>query len=283
MTFSWTALTHLGRVRGHNEDALGVSGVGCLAGSALQRSGESGGSGLFVVSDGLGGANAGEVASRRVVELLLKGWEQAQRERLHATATERAHWLREQLQEAHTQIQAEASGKPEKQGMAATATVIWVTGRAFTFAHVGDSRLYHWRRGELQQLSEDQTAAWQAWRKGELTAEERDLHPERHVLDQVVGEAGLKLLDVQLGQGQLRGGDELLLCSDGLTDGLRDDAIAEWLTRPEPLEGRALALLEESLEASGKDNTSLILIRAEGIWNPRNWITQITSGLRRDR
>lgn len=265
MRISHIMVTHSGRVRGHNEDALGASDrsvADCLAEAQGRREGKLQLPALLVVSDGLGGANAGEVASRMVVEQLIS----AGRERAGARGEGECDdmgWLRTIVEAAHREVREAAMADPEREGMGATLSAAWLRGRHLVFAHVGDSRIYRWRKGELTQLTDDQTEVWKRWKAGELTFDQMLAHPERHIVDQVVGGEASEALVIQTGSSRVRPGDRLLLCSDGLTDGLRDAAVNEHLSCDQPLEAIANDLLEASLEASGKDNISFVLARLE--------------------
>ena len=230
-----------GRVRQENEDA-------CLV--APER-------GLFVVSDGMGGHQAGAAASRIVTNVLPTllerelGWDQLSSERVRRSLTRAVRELSGQLRE-------EAKKRPDLAGMGATVALALLMGRHAHFAHLGDSRAYLFRRGRLQQLTADHTVTAALLHLGEIEEKDALGHPARHRLTRYVGMEGEALPDLRV--VELRVGDCLLLCSDGLTGMVPDRHIAQVLRRQRTPEEACEALVAAANAAGGRDNVSVIVI-----------------------
>jgi serine/threonine protein phosphatase PrpC len=172
---------------------------------------------LFVVADGMGGAQAGEVASRTLVEV----FEEA------AAAGDLPDALEATVQSANARIHRMAVDDPSLKGMGCTATAAYAADGRLTIAHVGDSRLYRLRDGTLEQLTEDHSLVGGLVRLGELTPEEAEVHPQRSVILRAVGVE--PDVEVDLLNERLEPDDLYLACSDGLTGMVRDEVIAETL------------------------------------------------------
>lgn len=231
LRFSYGAASHVGLVRAHNEDAG-------FAGPYLQ-----------LVADGVGGAAAGEVASATttyVVTALAMGRPDQDGPTL----------LAEAVATAHAQLQRGTQEDESRHGMATTLTAVLARGDRPTLVHVGDSRAYLLRDGELGRLSTDQTLVQLLVDKGELDPDEVATHPYRNVVlrsvngDQPV-EPALRELDLVVG-------DRLLLCSDGLTDFVSEAAIVDALGTVDPDEA-AQALVDLALAAGGRDNVTCLV------------------------
>lgn len=256
----FAAISHPGKVRPRNEDAWGIfhpgskdlqTGEGNHQGSlSLPESGV-----VLVVSDGMGGAKAGDYASRTIIQTL--------HERLGESREDPEGLVQATLQVVHRQLIRESMEDPEKEGMGGTCTLGWIyPDGTLLVIHVGDSRLYRWRNGELAQLSDDQTVASQFIASGELTEAEARNNRYWHVLLQAIGGGEDRPLAPQVRFSQVKPGDRLFLCSDGVTDGLLDPQLMNLIRKArkkEALPRQAVRILEDSLEASGRDNTTLIL------------------------
>lgn len=229
------AATHTGRVRPANEDSYHC------------------GRGLFVVADGLGGHAAGEVASARAVAVLAGCDPAAQ------PATDDAQGaLAAAVEECNRTVHAEAVGP--QAGMATTLTAAAVHGRDLLLAHVGDSRAYLYRGGRLRQLTTDHTAAREAVESGTLSEGEAARHPARHALTRAIGLDGHVTVDVPPPL-PLEPGDEILLCSDGLTEVLDEAAIAGVLAAHSDVGATVDALVQATLEGGAPDNVTVVLVR----------------------
>lgn len=230
--------THVGLVRENNEDAL------------LVREPY-----LFAVADGMGGYAAGEIASRSTI----KAFEAATYSLRHEQGEQNImKVLREAFAKANAHVYKMAASNDKYKGMGTTMTALYLPGDGDAYCcHIGDSRLYLYRGGQLRQVTRDHTFVADLQEQGKITQEEAFVHPQRHILLQAMG------VDEEIQSDCLRFAvepdDRLLLCSDGLSDMLRDREIAA-LIGTEELQRAADALLEQSLDNGGRDNVSLILI-----------------------
>jgi serine/threonine protein phosphatase PrpC len=212
---------------------------------------------VFAVADGLGGHQGGEVASAAAVEPLaaLDG-------RDFADPGEAAAALVDAIREANSAILDRAAGNPELWGMGTTVTAAAVAGGSFLqLAHVGDSRAYLLRDGTLGQLTTDHTVVGELVRRGRLTPRQAATHPERSILTRAVG------LDPRIPVDapdplELQPGDQVLLCSDGLTEAVDDDRIAELLAADGDGNAACRALIDTANAAGGPDNITVVLLRA---------------------
>ena len=204
---------------------------------------------LFVVADGMGGAQAGEVASRTLVEV----FEQV------AAAGELPESLEATVHEGNVRIHAMAREDPSLKGMGCTTTASYVARGRITIAHVGDSRLYRLRGGSLEQLTEDHSLVGGLVRLGQLTPEEAEVHPQRSVILRAVGVEAEVEVDVL--HHDLEPDDVYLGCSDGLTGMVRDEVIAETLKSLPTLAAAAEMLIGLANSAGGRDNITVVLFR----------------------
>lgn len=228
-------LTDAGKVRDNNEDSL------------LVASGED--ETLFAVADGIGGFEAGEVASRMAVEALKK--------------MEPNDPFEGAVKEANRRIRAASKGDESLSGMGTTIVAIRFGGtrqkpRA-EVAHVGDSRAYLLRNGEMKPITEDHSLVAELVRSGDLTRAEAAEHPQKNLITRALGaeenvEADTAVIPVEAN-------DRFLLCSDGLSDMVREDRIAEVLEEhPEDPEAAAKQLLSDALDAGGTDNITIVVV-----------------------
>jgi protein phosphatase len=200
----------------------------------------------------MGGAQAGEVASRIAVEAFQDGLQDA-------SAPESA--LAELTRQANTRIHELSHSHAEQAGMGTTLTAVYVGERDVSIAHVGDSRAYRFREGELTRLTDDHSLVDELLRQGRLTPEEAVEHPQRSVITRALGPEGVVEVDTR--SYSARGGDVYLLCSDGLTTMLSEDKLAELLAAHETLRDRGEALIAAANEAGGRDNITVVLVRLE--------------------
>jgi PPM family protein phosphatase len=209
---------------------------------------------LFAVADGMGGARAGEVASGIVVDTLAEGLPDAgsEEERL-ATV----------VQEANRRIHELAQSDPERAGMGTTVTAAYVGDDAVSVAHVGDSRAYRWRDGELERLTTDHSLVEELKRRGRLTEEEAEEHPQKSVITRALGpEADVEVDTLTY---PARPGDVYMLNSDGLTGMVPEARIAELLSQTPDLKAAGQALIREANERGGRDNITVVLFRVEEV------------------
>ena len=232
-----TQRTDVGKVRRRNEDAAWFD---------EER-------GMFAVADGMGGHLAGEVASAMAIDAM---------KRLAGSGTAAGiSALRSAVAGAHEAIAAHAAKTVGCSGMGTTLSVMWCGGRYMYIAHVGDSRIYRLRGGELEQITQDHSLVEELVRARLITREEARTHPRRNIITRALGTAGENVPDMLAADTRL--GDVWLLCSDGLTGMVSDKAIADTINSCSNLDAAADSLLAQALDAGGKDNVTLILYRDE--------------------
>ena len=225
--------THAGRVRRKNEDAYFAEPP------------------LFAVADGMGGALAGELASRIAVQALGELVEEgSDEERLAST-----------VRLANRRVAERATSDPRASGMGSTVTAALVGPRSVAFAHVGDSRAYLWRAGALTRLSDDHSLVAEWVEAGALAPEEAALHPQRSVITRALGADWQ--VDVDTWTMPARAGDVILLCTDGLTGFVDEAAIASTLAENDDLDTVVNALVDAANAAGGEDNITAVAMRLE--------------------
>ncbi len=215
---------------------------------------------VFAVSDGMGGAKAGEYASRIAVEkitTLLPRSFQLSAAGLTAGVDD---VLTELFNEIHEALSYVGSSYHECAGMETTLSLCWFTPRWTYFAHIGDSRIYYLpaRTGDIKQLSQDDTHVDWLLRNGQINEREARTHPRRNVLQKSLG-GDNQFVDPQLGAVAHEPDDIFLLCTDGLVEGLYDNHLLEFLRPPKSTKTKinpAHRLVKESLEKDGRDNTT---------------------------
>jgi len=225
--------TDTGRQRSANEDSVFVRAP------------------LFVIADGMGGARAGEVASKTVVDAFDRPLPEAPPERV----------LRETIEGANRTVYSLARKDPNLSGMGTTTTAAILDAGADEVAigHVGDSRAYRLRRGKLERLTRDHSLVEEMRRKGQLTEAQASDHPQRSIITRSVGPE--PEVDVDLQTVPAQAGDVFLLCSDGLTTMLDDEHIERLLTRASSMPNAVRALVDEANRAGGRDNISVIAFK----------------------
>ena len=223
--------TDTGRKRRHNEDAYVCEPP------------------LFAIADGMGGAQAGEVASRLAAEAL---------EGRTLEPGRAQEQVVELIQEANRRIFERAGSDPSLAGMGTTLTLAVVEGASLAIGHVGDSRAYLIREGTLEQLTEDHSLVAELTRAGKLSEEEAESHPQRSVITRALGTD--PDVDVDAFTVETREGDVFLLCSDGLTSMVEDEAILQTVAkRRRNLERAARDLVKAANRSGGEDNITLLL------------------------
>ena len=273
---SVAGLTDVGRERELNEDRFYYKVV---------QSSEEDSLGLFIVADGMGGHLAGEVASqwtvrtlKRELAPLFRPQDPSVTRRLDAEAlvtvgsgvtirldeTDLARLLEHAVERANQVLLGYARKHAEEAAdMGSTLTLAVVEGNRATVANVGDSRAYLWRNGWLRQLTDDHSVPGALLRQGQITPEEADAHPHRHVLYRALGlKPGLEV-DIYPSL-VLRHGDALLLCSDGLWDMLApSEKLAAFLTPETSPLVTCRRMIDAANEAGGEDNITVVLVRVE--------------------
>ena len=208
---------------------------------------------LFVVADGMGGAQAGEVASKTAVDSFSQGLPQGPPERV----------LEETIEGANRTIHELARKDPSLAGMGTTTTaaIVDLEGEEVAIGHVGDSRAYRLRAGKFEQLTRDHSLVEEMRRKGQLTDAQAEDHPQRSIITRALGPEPEVQVDLQTVPAQP--GDVFLICSDGLTTMLDDEQIARLLTRATSLPSAVRALVDEANRAGGRDNITVLAFRLE--------------------
>ena len=229
-----TCKTDTGRQRRDNED------------SAFARAP------VFVVADGMGGAQAGEVASRIAVEAFEQGLPDS------GSPEER---LAERVREANAQIYERSRADRGRAGMGTTLTAAYVDDTHVAIAHVGDSRAYLFRDGSLRRLTQDHSLVDELVRRGKLTEEQAAEHPQRSIITRALGPE--PDVEVDTWTYPARAGDVILLCSDGLTSMISEERVKTILAEHDNLDAAADALIREANEAGGRDNITVVLFRLE--------------------
>jgi protein phosphatase len=257
--------TDVGRTREHNEDAFVVADL-TTNNATLQpevRTHVAGPKGtLFMVADGMGGAAAGEIASDMAVKIVLgemqTGWIAKP-----LTSTEAfVRAIKQATKAANEQINAYAANHPEYRGMGTTATIAGLLGDTIYLAQVGDSRAYLVRSGVARQITKDQSLMQKLIEAGELTEEEAEHSERRNIILQALGpEPSVK---VDLTHQQLRRGDVLVLCSDGLSGQVSKDEIAAVVAQEQDLTSACKALIDRANANGGPDNITVIIARFDG-------------------
>ena len=253
--YAHAAATHTGLRHKHNEDAYFLpersedgKGVPPDKVAVLGK--------LFILCDGLGGGNAGEVASRLACSWLSRAFYNTPQGR--EPMVERLASL---ILETHDNLKHLSLTHAPYAGMGTTLVAAHIKGAMLTVASIGDSRCYLVRGGQLVQLTEDHSDIWSEYISGKLTKEELRTHPRRNILTQalIVSEK-LSLSSFSINSRLLKKGDQLLLCSDGLSDMVPEREIAEILKRGNTLEESVQTLIGAANDGGGRDNITVILV-----------------------
>jgi protein phosphatase len=207
---------------------------------------------LFVVADGMGGAQAGEVASRIAAD----AFESADRQGEAAEA-----FLRRIAEAANNRIHGLAQSDSSRSGMGTTLTAALVDGDEVAIAHVGDSRAYVYRDGMLRLLTTDHSLVEELRRQGRLTEEQAEDHPQRSIITRALGPEAK--VDVDTLTVSARPDDVFLLCSDGLTTMMKESEIAATLESAESLDAAVVELVAQANEAGGRDNITVVAFKLE--------------------
>lgn len=253
--FEFGVKSDKGAVRDLNEDA-------CLAEPEL---------GLWLVADGMGGHSSGDVASQIARDTVLDRVRQGES-------------LTEAIRAAHREVLKEAGIREGSEGMGATVVSVLVEGADYQVAWVGDSRAYLFD-GELTQITRDHSYVQDMVLSGAISSEEAGSHPSRHLLTRCLGVNAEDTFEVGVRRGRFTRGQEVLLCSDGLTDELSRDEIAEILQQDGPAQERVERLVETAIEHGGHDNVTVVLFSAPSDapgpsgWARKAWMAALGAGL----
>jgi protein phosphatase len=223
---------------------------------------------VFVVADGMGGAQAGEVASRVAVEAFERGLDDG-------AGASPEQLLAERVREANARIYEMSQAEQDRAGMGTTITAAHVGEHEIAIAHVGDSRAYRFRDDELERLTEDHSLVEEMRRRGQLTAQEADEHPQRSIITRALGPEPDVIVDTHSWRGIA--GDVYLLCSDGLTSMVPEAQVAAILRGAATLADAGHALIDAANEAGGRDNITVVLFRLEEIGDVDHGLDQPTT------
>jgi PPM family protein phosphatase len=264
LLLKWSGDSNTGPVRKNNEDSfLGLQfdareifRLGKLGEASLEKN-----DAVFAVCDGMGGAQAGEFASRiavdKITTLLPRAFQQSATG-LNAGFTD---VLTELFTQIHRALVFVGDSYEECKGMQTTLSLCWFTPGWMYFGHIGDSRIYHLprRKKEMRQITQDDTHVGWLFRNGKITEYEARTHPRRNVLQKALG-GGNQFVEPQVGAVGWERGDVFLLCTDGLIDGLFDHQLIELLRADG---GSAQQLVAASIKNSGRDNTTALIIQVD--------------------
>jgi serine/threonine protein phosphatase PrpC len=281
---SVAAQTHAGMSGKNNEDRYAITSYQISENDATPVV-------FAVVSDGIGGHRAGEVAAELAVDHISQAVAESD-------AQNPKQILEKAIQDASNSIVEHASSAPEEQGMGATCACVWIVGNQLYTASVGDTRIYLLREGRVQQLSTDHTWIQEALEKNLITYDYARDHPNIHVIRRYLGSPEPPEVDFRLrlydsepdiqaegNQGMpLFHGDTLLICSDGLTDLVWNDEIGEIIRTRGNIKAAAQGLIDTANQRGGHDNITVVLISVprDVKWQPvekRNWLPWIIGGV----
>jgi protein phosphatase len=245
------AQTDVGLRRAHNEDSLNVDPE----------------LGLYVVCDGLGGSNAGEVASRLAVQVIQKHLRESRENAIQPiigeydpTFSPQTNRMASAIRLANQVINDAGRRQPDHAGMGTTVVSGVISGQVLSIAHVGDSRMYLIRGETIQPLTTDHSLVAEQVRRGLLTEEQAERSPHRHIVTRALGIS--QDIQVELNEIRLLEGDTLLLCSDGLTGGVKPPEILRAIRSEKEPQAVCERLVTMANAAGGEDNTTVILITA---------------------
>lgn len=263
----WSGCTHRGKVRTENEDSFLCLQFDASEMRYLGRIGEleiQSTDCVFAVSDGMGGAMAGEYASKVVVDMIARVFPEFFRYSARADMHGVEELLKELFERIHETLENMSRHYEECRGMGATLSLCWFTGGQMHFAHIGDSRVYHLPTGTyaLKQLTHDDSHVGWLFRTGQITERQARSHPRRNAISRALG-GGHHSVKPQVGSVEYAPGDAFFLCTDGVVEGLTDNQILRLLRDPEPKEAEQIPadrIVSYSVNVSGRDNTTAIFV-----------------------
>lgn len=256
MDFEFFSQTDTGRVRSNNEDSIAVD-ESC---------------GVAVLADGMGGYAAGEVASGMACDFIkseLGRWLHEASSNASDGDVKRAMDIC--VDNANRAIFGAANSNPTYAGMGTTLVLAVFRSGRLLLGHIGDSRAYRWRDGQLQQITKDHSLLQEQIDAGILTLEQAQYAANKNLVTRALGVEDLVLMETHL--HDIQSGDIYVMCSDGLSDMLRDQQIAEVMAAHTSLPDMGAALVAAANDAGGRDNIAVVLVRAQGAADPapRSW------------
>jgi serine/threonine protein phosphatase PrpC len=211
---------------------------------------------LAIVADGMGGHQAGEIASRLAVERIVEELRYLERD---LDADDERERLMQAILLANEEVYNYSQAHPECSGMGTTVVAALLGPDGGVTAHIGDSRLYHYSAGKLLLKTEDHSLVQELMKTGQITQEEASVHPQRNVLMRALGTE--RDVRIDLGQFSWERGDVVLLCSDGLSNKVHTTVMEKWLQQPLSLQAQVDGLVQHALDSGGEDNITLVAVR----------------------
>lgn len=238
--------TDRGKIRNHNEDSVGVFyGEGQLLGA---------------VADGMGGHAAGDVASRMALEVIETKWMKISGA---LTEPEAVKWLNQLVRSINVHLYNYSETHTECRGMGTTVAAAFCRKDFIAVSAVGDSRVYIWKEGEpIRQITEDHTLVNELVKSGQISKEDAEVHPKKHVLMRALGTEPAIQLDTSTFKWSE--GSHVMICSDGLTNKLSDETIGGILGSESSLQEKTEIMIKKANDAGGEDNISMIIISHDG-------------------
>jgi len=213
---------------------------------------------LALLADGMGGHQAGDIASRQAVEEIGIAWEATTID----DSEKAVQWFLQHIQQANQRIFEKGQSQPTLSGMGTTLEVVTILDNHLALAHVGDSRIYLFREQRLIALTEDHSLVNALLKSGEITQEMAQNHPRKNIITRSLGMPGSLEVDVAI--HKIQDHDQLLLCSDGLTNMVSEPKIAQILLEAASLQDASQRLIEEANAKGGLDNITVLLIDVGG-------------------
>lgn len=262
-TFHWFAQSVSGTRKAKNDDSFLVFSAGINGATELDPEASSPLDNedlVFGVSDGMGGGNAGYLASSLILETLSKTIPLTFKTAAQGFHPDYLELLEQKVKAVHHSINERAASDDTLKGMAATLTLAWFTPENLYIAHAGDSRLYLNRDGKTQQITEDHSFSWRKFNRGEATERQYRNDPKRSVLCEVIG-GGHQKVNPSVAAIPYQKGDRFMICSDGIIDGLWEKHIHSALEKNrDSTSATANALIDRAVDNDGSDDTTLIVI-----------------------
>ncbi|MBF0409120.1 MAG: Stp1/IreP family PP2C-type Ser/Thr phosphatase [Candidatus Riflebacteria bacterium] len=229
--------TDVGKVRSNNEDAIFVTEK----------------EGVFLVSDGMGGHKAGEIASEMSRDIISAALLEIK------TSQNLENSIREAFLKANQQVRDKSTESKDFQGMGCTCITLMLREQNFFLAHVGDSRVYLFRRGELKQMTRDHSYVEELFIRGLISEEEKKDHPYKNQITRYIGCS--QKLEVDITSGPVWNGDVFLMCTDGLSEMVPQNTIKEIFLKSNDVKTTVETLVDEALKNGGKDNVSAVAVQ----------------------
>ncbi|MGJ8672142.1 PP2C family protein-serine/threonine phosphatase [Rubritalea sp.] len=262
-TFHWSAQSKSGSRKAKNDDSFLVFSAGIDGATELEANSNNPLDKedlIFAVSDGMGGGNAGYLASSLILKSLTFLIPKTFKSAAQGFHPDYLELLEQQIKEVHASINEKAASSDELKGMGATLTLAWFTPENLYVAHAGDSRLYLFRNGETTQITQDHSFTWRKFNRGVLNERQYRTDPKRSVLCEVIG-GGHRRVRPTVAAIPYQKGDRFMLCSDGIIDGCWEKHIHKALSEnSNSTRTAADALITRAVDNDGTDDTTLIVI-----------------------